>query len=175
MMSEPRSGATTDRMAGLIDKAADGLMLVAVLCLLFMVGLIVVDVLLGITLNIRIFGAYEIVGLLMAPVAFLPLGKTLLKGQHLTVDLLDNLISVGASRTLHLLGLAMTVGFVILLTVLTFGRAMESVSLNEVSLDRGIPLIFLIMPIFVGFAAIAICSGFLIIRDLRARLPRRDH
>lgn len=174
MTSGSAPGETAGQAARLLDRAADGLVLVAALCLLFMVGLIVVDVVLGMTVGFRIFGAYEIVGLLMAPVAFLPMGKTLLNGQHLTVDLIDNVIPAWASRTLRILGLAMTVAFVVLLSVLTFGRAMESVRLDEISLDRGIPLIYLIAPILVGFIAIAICAGHLLLRGLTFRLSRRD-
>lgn len=174
MTSGSRHGEPTDRMARMLDRAADILVLVAAVCLLFMVGLIVVDVVLGMTVNVRIFGAYEIVGLLMAPVAFLPMAKTLLKEQHLTVDLIDNVIPAWTSRLLRLLGMAATLAFVVLLSVLTVGRAVESVRLNEVSLDRGIPLIYLIAPIFVGFLAIAICAGFLILRDTPFLLPRRD-
>ncbi|MFN3549755.1 MAG: TRAP transporter small permease [Mesorhizobium sp.] len=165
---------STGWVARLLDRAADGLVLVAALCLLFMVGLIVVDVVLGVTLKFRIFGAYEIVGLLMAPVAFLPLAKTLLKGQHLTVDLIDNLIPAWASGALRMAGLAMTVAFVALLSVLTFGRALESVRLSEVSLDRGIPLIYLIVPILIGFVAIAICAAYLLLRGLTFRPSRRE-
>ena len=174
MTSGSASGETAGQMARILDRAADVLVLVAALCLLFMVGLIVVDVVFGMTLGFRIFGAYEIVGLLMAPVAFLPLGKTLLRDQHLTVDLIDNLIPAWASRALRVAGLAMTAAFVVLLSVLTFGRAVESVRLDEVSLDRGIPLIYLIVPMLVGFVAIAICAGYLLLRGLTFRLPRRE-
>lgn len=175
MTAEPAHGEATGRTAKLLDRTADVLVLVAALSLLLMVGLIVIDVVLGVTMRFRIFGAYEIVGLLMAPVAFLPMAKTLLKGQHLTVDLIDHLLPAWTSLLLRLLGMAATLAFVALLSVLAFDRAMESVRLNEVSLDRGIPLVYLIVPIFIGFLAIAICAGYLLLRGLKTLLPRRDH
>lgn len=175
MTAGPAREEPPGRTERLLEKAADMLVLAASLSLLFMVGVIVVDVVLGVTMSIRVFGAYEIVGLLMAPVAFLPMAKTLLTGQHLTVDLLDQSIPAWCSRVLRLLAMAATLGFVTLLSVLAFNRARESVQLNEVTLDRGIPLVYLIAPIFVGFLALAVCAAFLLLRMSTTILPRSEH
>ena len=152
----------------LLELVTVGLEILAALALFAMVGLIVADVALGVLLGIHIFGAYELAGIFMAPVAFLPMARTLLKGQHLTVELIDNVVSEGSLGVFRLIGLACTFTFAAMLAVLIYGPMMDTIRFGEVTLDLGLPIAVKIAPIFVGMCAAAVSAGYLFVAELRS-------
>ena len=152
-------------MNTLLERLAGALVLVAALCLVAMIALIVVDVALGNLLGMRIFGAYEIVALLMAPVAFLPIARTVLKDGHITVEIVDSLFPEKAVRLLRLLGLAGVVVFCGMLAIFMYGPMMDTIRYGEVTPDREVPMIVKLAPIFIALCAGAICAGAMLVRE----------
>ena len=152
---------------------ADALVIVAALCLMLMIVITVADVVLGAVAGTRIFGAYEMVGLLMAPVGFLPMAKTLLKDRHLTVELIDHVVSDRGLMIFQLVGVACVFVFAAVLAVFVYDPMMNAISYGEVTPDREIPLIYKIAPIYVGLVAAALCAGFLVFSKLSAFIRQK--
>lgn len=157
----------------ILELATECLVILAAGALFAMIGLIVVDVALGGLLGIHIFGAYELVGILMAPVAFLPMARTLLKGQHLTVELIDNVVGERALAGFRLVGLASVFLFAGTLAVLIYGPMLDSMRFGEVTPDLGLPVAVRTVPIFAGMCVAALCAGWLFVMELLT-FARRD-
>lgn len=159
-------------MKRLLNALTSGLVVMAAMALFAMIGLVVVDVALGRLFSYHIFGAHELVGILMAPVAFLPMARTLLKGQHLTVELIDSIVSERALGLFRLIGLACVLAFAAILAVLIYGPMIDTIRFGEVTPDRELPAAVRIAPIFLGMCAAAASAGFLFVSELRAFLRR---
>ncbi|MCI5077987.1 TRAP transporter small permease subunit [Oricola sp.] len=149
----------------LLERLAGALVLIAAICLVAMVGLIVADVTLGNLLGARIFGAYEIVALLMAPVAFLPIARTLLKDGQITVEIVDALLPGRAIQLLRVFGLAGMLVFAAMLAIFMYTPMMDTVRYGEFTPDREIPMIVKLGPIFIALCVAALCAAFLLVRE----------
>ena len=145
---------------------------VAAILLIAMVALNVVDVGLRSGLNMPIFGTYEIVELLLAAVAFLAIPEVFLRDQHITIKLIDQVISDRAVDWMRAFGTLCAMIFAVLLVWHMIVPAMEFVEFNEISMDLKIPVIWkgsLILAAF-GFSILAVLVIFL--RDASTALGR---
>ena len=83
-------------MHGLALAAARLLTRVAAIFLLAMMALNVVDVGLRSGFNAPIFGTYEIIEFLLAAAAFLAIPEVFLRDQHITIELIDQVVPESA-------------------------------------------------------------------------------
>lgn len=115
---------------------------VAAVFLLAMVGINVVDVGLRSGFNAPIFGTYEIVELFLAAVAFLAIPEAFFRGQHITIELVDQVVPPRAVAFLRATGLAACVVFLGLLAYHMIQPAVDFVEFEEVTPDLQYPMIW---------------------------------
>ncbi len=159
-------------MTRIVTAVARFMTRVAAIFLIAMVALNVVDVGLRSGLNMPIFGTYEIVELLLAAVAFLAIPEVFLRDQHITIKLIDQVISDRAVDWMRAFGTLCAMIFAVLLAWHMIVPAMEFVEFNEISMDLEIPVIWkasLILAAF-GFTILAVLVIFL--RDASTALGR---
>ena len=116
------------------------------------------------------FGTYEVVELFLAAVAFLAIPETFLRDEHITIELIDQVIPARAVEILRATGLGATVIFVGLLAFHMIEPAVEFVEFNDVTRDLQYPIIWKGALILAGiaFSVVAVVTVFL--RDVRAAL-----
>ena len=159
-------------MHGIALAAARLLTRVAALFLLAMMMLNVVDVGLRSGFNAPIFGTYEIIEFLLAAVAFLAIPEVFLRDQHITIELIDQVIPEAAIRWLKLIGTFVALVFVALLTWHMTEPAREFVEFNDVTIDLHLPLIWKAGLVLAGFAAAAVAVVVMFLRELSSVLGR---
>ncbi|MCY4547522.1 MAG: TRAP transporter small permease subunit [Defluviicoccus sp.] len=155
-------------MHGFALAAARLLTRVAALFLLAMMALNVVDVGLRSGFNAPIFGTYEIIEFLLAAVAFLAIPEVFLRDQHITIELIDQVIPEQAVRWLKLIGTFVALVFVALLTWHMTQPAREFVQFNDVTIDLHLPIIWKAALVLAGFAAAAVAVAVMFLRELSA-------
>ena len=153
-------------LIAVITAAARFLTRVAAVFLLAMVAINIVDVGLRSSINAPIFGTYEIVELMLAAVAFLAIPEAFLRGEHITIELIDQVISKRASEWLSLFGTLVAVVFTALLAYHMVQPALDYIQLNEVTVDLQIPLIWKAVLILLGIAASVVTVVLVFVREL---------
>ena len=153
-------------MMSVVSAAARFLTRVAAVFLLGMVTINVVDVGLRGSINAPIFGTHEIVVLMLAAVAFLAIPEVFLRDQHITIELIDQVITARAVAWLRAFGSLFALVFAALLAWHMVRPALDYVEFNEISMDLEIPLIWQAGLILTGFAAAVITAFVLLLRDL---------
>jgi len=150
----------------LIGAAARFLTRVAAVFLLAMVAVNVVDVGLRSGLNAPIFGAYEIVEFLLAAVAFLAIPEAFLRDQHITIELIDQVVPPRVVDWLRVIGTLFALVFVGLLAWHMVQPTLDYVAFNEVSMDLQLPLVWKAALILTGIVASVATAFALLLRDL---------
>ncbi len=143
------------RIAG---AAARLLSHVAAIALLGMVAINVLDVGLRSTVNTPIFGAYEIVELLLAAVAFLVIPEAFLREGHITVELIDQVVGPRVVAWLKAMGLLATVVFLGILTWAMIQPAIDMVTFNDVTFNLHLPKIWDGAFVLAGIAAATVAA-----------------
>ena len=157
-------------MIGFVDAAARFFTRVAAIFLLAMVAINVVDVGLRSSINAPIFGTYEIVEFLLAAVAFLAIPETFLRGQHITVELIDQMVSDHTVELLRAVGTLAALLYLGLLAWHMVQPALDFIEFNEITMDLQLPLIWKASLILAGVGLAAVTVAVLFVRDLRRAL-----
>ncbi len=155
--------------------AARFLTRVAAVFLLAMVAVNVVDVGLRSAFNAPIFGTYEIVELFLAAVAFLAIPEAFFRGQHITIELVDQIVPQRVVAFLRLTGVAASVVFLGLLAFHMVQPALDFIAFEEVTPDLQYPMIWKAGFVLAGVAFSFLAVVAIFVRDLRAatRPPSR--
>ena len=157
-------------MISIVTAAARFLTRVAAIFLLAMVAINVIDVGLRESVNAPIFGTHEIVVFMLAAVAFLAIPDVFLRDQHITIELIDQIIPDRAVHWLTAFGTLCALVYVGLLAWHMVEPAMDYIEFNEISMDLQIPLIWQASLILTGIAFAMITALVLLLRDVsRAR------
>ena len=152
-------------LIALINSAARLLTRVAAVFLVAMVAINIVDVGLRSGFNAPIFGTYEIVELMLAAVAFLAIPEAFLRGKHITIELIDQVVSERVSDWLRVIGTLAAIVFMALLAYHMLQPARDFIQLNEVTVDLQIPLIWKAVLILLGVAASVIAVTVVFVRE----------
>lgn len=161
-------------MHGLALAAARLLTRVAAIFLLAMMALNVIDVGLRSGFNAPIFGTYEIIELFLAAAAFLAIPEVFLRDQHITIELIDQVVPPAVVRWLKLIGTFVALVFVALLAWHMTQPAREFIEFNDVTIDLHLPIIWkasLVLAAF-SFAVVAVLVMFL--REVSSVLRRAE-
>lgn len=153
-------------MVPLATAVARFLTRVAAILLVAMVAINVVDVGLRSGLNAPIFGTYEIVELFLAAVAFLAIPEAFFRGQHITIELIDQVIPPRAVEFLKMTGLAASVAFLGLLAFHMIEPAVEFVEFNEVTVDLQYPVIWKAGFVLAGIAFSFVAVLAIFVREI---------
>lgn len=152
----------------LVNQAARGLTRVAAVFLLVMMGINVVDVILANFFDAPIFGTYEIVEFTLAAVAFFAIPEAFLKDEHVTIELIDQVLSDRGIHFLKMFGLGVTLVFFVLLVYYMIPPAIDFIEFNEVSFDLHIPMIWRGTIVLFAMAASLLVVAIIFGRELRA-------
>ena len=158
----------------LVGAAARFLTRVAAVFLLAMVAINVVDVGLRSGFNAPIFGTYEIVEFLLAAVAFLAIPEVFLRDQHITIELIDQVVPQRVVDWLRATGTLAGLVFVALLTWHMVRPALDYVEFNEITMDLQLPLIWKAALILIGVASAVVAATALFVRDMSRALGRAE-
>ncbi len=159
-------------MTAIVNAAARLFTRVAAVFLVAMVLLNVVDVGLRSGFNAPIFGTYEIIELLLAAVAFLAIPEAFLRGQHITIELIDQVVSERTVDALRAFGTFSAMVFLFLVTYHMIQPALDYIEFNEISIDLQIPAIWKASPIFAAMALALVAVVVIFLRDLSTALGR---
>lgn len=159
-------------MMSFVRAVARFLTRVAAVFLLAMVAINVVDVGLRSTINAPIFGTYEIVEFLLAAVAFLAIPEAFLRDQHITIELIDQVVPTRVADWLRAFGTLTAVAFVGLLAWHMVQPALDYIEFNDITMDLQIPLIWKAVLIMTGIAAAIMTAGAIFVRDLSQAMGR---
>ena len=141
-------------MMSFVTAAARFLTRVAAVFLIGMVAINVVDVGLRSGLNAPIFGTYEIVEFMLAAVAFLAIPEVFLRDQHITIELIDQIVPPKVVDWLRVIGNLTGVIFVTLLAWHMVQPALDFIEFDEITMDLQLPLIWKAVLILTGLVAI---------------------
>lgn len=153
-------------MMTFVSAAARFLTRVAAVFLLAMVAINVVDVGLRESINAPIFGTHEVVVLMLAGVAFLAIPEVFLRDQHITIELIDQVIPARAVHWLRAFGTLCGLVFATLLAWHMVQPALDYIEFNEITMDLQIPLIWQASLILIGIAAAVFTAFVLLLRDI---------
>lgn len=159
-------------MLSFVTAAARFLTRVAAVFLLAMVAINVVDVGLRSGLNKPIFGTYEIVEFMLAAVAFLAIPEVFLRNQHITIELIDQIVPARVADWLRAIGSLVAVVFVTLLAWHMVQPALDFIEFDEITMDLQLPLIWKAALILTGIASAIVAALVLFLRDLSTALGR---
>lgn len=155
-----------------IGAAARLLTRVAAVFLLGMVALNVADVGLRSGFDAPIFGTYEMVEFLLAAVAFLAIPEAFLRGEHITIELIDQVVPPRVSEWLGVAGTFAALVFVAMLAYHMIQPAIDTVTFNEVTVDLRLPVVWKASLILLGIAASVVAVAVIFVRELGSVLRR---
>ena len=161
-------------MISLVSAAAQFLTRVAAIFLLAMVAINVIDVGLREGINAPIFGTHEIVVFMLAAVAFLAIPEVFLRDQHITIELIDQVIPDRAVAWLRAFGSLCALVYVGLLTWHMVQPALDYIEFDEITMDLQLPLIWQAALILTGIGTAVIAAFVLLLRDLGLALGRGE-
>ncbi|MFT5439678.1 MAG: TRAP-type C4-dicarboxylate transport system permease small subunit [Alphaproteobacteria bacterium] len=157
-------------MIPFVGAVARFLTRVAAVFLLAMMLINVVDVGLRVSINAPIFGTYEIVEFMLAAVAFLAIPEAFLRDQHITIELIDQVLPERVIDALRAFGTLCAMTFVGLMVWHMIQPAMDYVEFNEITMDLQLPLIWKVLLIMTGVGAAVLTALVLFVRDFSKAL-----
>ena len=161
-------------MINVVSAAARLLTRVAAIFLLAMVAINVIDVGLREGFNAPIFGTHEIVVFMLAAVAFLAIPEVFLRDQHITIELIDQVIPDSAARWLRAFGSLCALVYVTLLAWHMVQPALDYIEFDEITMDLQLPLIWQAALILTGLGTAVIAASALLLRDIGQAVRRGE-
>jgi len=161
-------------MINVVSAAARFLTRVAAIFLLAMVAINVIDVGLREGFNAPIFGTHEIVVFMLAAVAFLAIPEVFLRDQHITIELIDQVIPDRAARWLRAFGSLCALVYVTLLAWHMVQPALDYIEFDEITMDLQLPLIWQAALILTGLGTAVIAASALLLRDIGQAVRRGE-
>ena len=141
-----------------LTRVLAALRTVAAIALLAMMLVTIVDVTMRSVLNELVLGAVELVQLALVATVYLALPETLLRGEHITVDVVDQALSPTALRRLRRIAAIATTLLVVVLAWRTIPPALDTIEIGDLTTDLGISLIWYWLPLVVGAVAGAVAA-----------------
>ncbi len=137
----------------------------AALALVFMMLVTLADVVLRQTVNLPVFGNVELVQLALVAVVYLALPETFLRGEHVTVDVIDLAISPRARAALRTGAAALTLIFLVAMGWRMVAPALDTLDFGDSTMDLGLPLIWYWAPMILGVACGAAAMCIVLLRE----------
>lgn len=141
--------------------------LVARISIVAMVGLIVADVVMRNFLNRPLYGTYEIVEMLLVPVAFFFVPDRLIHNGHIAVELIDGVLSRRVLAWLKVVAAALMVLFLVLLSIFMLPPLQDIVKYDRRTFDLELPIIWRALPLYAVMVASAVVACWVLLRQLR--------
>lgn len=104
-------------------------------------------------------GVVELVEIAVLATAMLGLPETFLRDEQIKVDLVDSAFSAGALKLVKIIGLLLTIGFLILLCINVWQPMLDAKMFGDVKYDLGVPVWPLFALILFSFLASVLASA----------------
>ena len=156
------TGGILEWAVRLLSRTASG-------CLIVMMGVTVADVIGRSLFATPIFGAFEIVGIMLVGTIFLALPETFSRDQHVTVDIIDQAVPSSVRRACRIIAALLSLGFVAVMTWTMVRPASDALRFGEVTLDLKMPLWVFWGPMLLGMAASTAALVAFLVRLLREK------
>ena len=151
--------AAFDRLARVLTRAGT-------VVLLAMMMITVADVTLRHTLNVPIFGTFDLVEFFLVLMTFLAMPETFLREEHILVELVDHVVSERVRQALRVIAEALALALLVLMMRQMIRPAFETLEFNDQTMDLGIPKFWHWVAILVGIGCSIVALVFIILRDI---------
>jgi len=149
-----------------LEQLVRVLRVVAVLALAAMMLITIVDVTMRNTINELVLGGVELVQLTLVLSVFLALPETFLRDEHITIDLIDQLVPARVVRVLRRIGALLTLLLLAVIAWRMFLPALDTIGIGDRTSDLQIPLIWYWLPLLIGGVTSVLVMAFVVIREL---------
>lgn len=143
------------------------------LAIIFMVGVVVVDIVGRHVFGFALVGAYDYVSYTLVVSVYAGMSEAFRQKAHITVDMIDNFTNETVRNTIKATALVLTFAMLMLVTWLCLGRAYDSFRFGDVTADLRIPKIWHWAAILVGLTVTCITLLELFLRSLASLLGVR--
>lgn len=140
---------------------------IAMAALVVMMLITIVDVSMRFVLNELVLGSVELVELMLVAVVFLALPETFARDDHITVDVLDQVVGPKRVRLARRVAGLVTAVLLIVMAWRTVPPALDTLVIGDLSSDLLISLFWYWVPIVVGCAGAAIAAVVNLVIDAR--------
>jgi TRAP-type C4-dicarboxylate transport system permease small subunit len=156
---------TPERAARLFGFAAS-------LILVFMMLFTTVAVSMRQFFNAPVLGVVDVMELALVALIFVAMPGVFLRDENVTVDVIDQVLPRNARIALRLLGLLVSMGFLVLMMVQMLPQAADKWQHGEVTMTLSINRFVHWVPIMLGFALSILGTLWVTARYLRRGFPR---
>jgi TRAP-type C4-dicarboxylate transport system permease small subunit len=153
-----------------VERLCAALRWVAVAALVAMMLVTIVDVTMRNTINRLVLGGVELVELALVATVYFALPETFLRGEHVTVDLVDQVAPRAAVR-LRKIGALLTLALLASLTWRMALPALDTLGMGDRTSDLGIRLIWYWLPLVVGGVASVVAAAVVVWREYSSEAP----
>ena len=151
----------------LFEKAARPFGLAAAAVLVFMMLLTTVSVVVRQLFGLSMYGTVELAELALVLLIFLALPGVFMRDEHIVVDLIDHLVPKRLTRALHLIGLAITLVFLIVTLYTMIDPFLYAIERPRHTMTMQIDRVYHWLPILFGFAGAIIATVWLLVHLAR--------
>lgn len=155
----------------LIETAARPFGYAAALVLVFMMMFTTVAVAARQFFDTPILGVVDVMELSLVALIFVAMPGVFLRDENVVVDVIDQVVPRSVRVALRLLGLALTLGFLIMMMTEMADQAIEKLSDNEVTMTLSINRFVHWIPIIFGFTFSIIATIWVFIHYVRNGVP----
>jgi len=121
-----------------------------------------------------ILGVVDVMELALVVCIFLAMPGVFLRDEHVVVDVIDQMVSPRAVRRMRLLGLFLTLGFLVLMMTYMVQPAFEKLDQHEVTMTLGINRFVHWIPIIFGFVFSIAATVWVIVHFVRLGVPSQN-
>ena len=143
----------------------------AALVLVFMMLFTTYAVVMRQIFDAPVLGVIDVMELSLVVCIFLAMPGVFLRDEHVVVDVIDQMVSPKTVRRLRLIGLILTLGFLIMMMTYMVQPAIEKLDQHEVTMTLGINRFNHWIPIIFGFAFSIIATIWVIYHYARHGMP----
>jgi TRAP-type C4-dicarboxylate transport system permease small subunit len=136
--------------------------------LVVMMLVTIVDVTMRMLLNELVLGSVELVELALVAVVFLALPETFVRDEHITVDLVDQVVRAKTLRRIRTAAAIVTAVFLGAMAWRTVPPALDTLEIGDLTSDLQLSLFWYWLPIVIGAVVAAVIVVALAWRRLAA-------
>lgn len=157
--------------SNVLKRAARPFGFAASLILAFMMLFTTVAVTMRQVFDTPVLGVVDVMELALVGLIFIAMPGVFLRDENVTVDVIDQVVPRPVRRALRLLGLAVSLGFLVLMLVEMIPQAMDKWAYNEVTMTLSINRFTHWVPIIFGFVLSIVATVWVLIHYLRHGVP----
>jgi len=143
----------------------------AALVLVFMMLFTTYAVIMRQVFDTPILGVIDVMELALVVCIFMAMPGVFLRDEHVVVDVIDQMVSPRTVRGLRMVGLILTLGFLVLMITYMVQPALEKLDQHEVTMTLGINRFVHWIPIIFGFVLSIAATVWVIVHYVKRGMP----